>query len=82
MKELKELCIHGIDLPLGIKQIKFEAISCDVTAKSFVLKTKEHTGFSSCSRCKTVGVFLERKVCSPVISFNKCTHTEFLNRTD
>jgi len=59
-----------------------EAISCDAPAKSFILKTKGHSGFSSCSRCKTVGVFLERRVCFPDISFNKRTHTEFINRSD
>jgi len=82
VNELKQLCSNGIDLPSGRKQIKLEAISCDAPAKSFVLKTKGHSGFSSCSRCKTVGVFLERRVCFPDISFDKRTHTEFLNRSD
>jgi len=82
VKELKELGTHGIDLPLGRKQIQIEAISCDAPAKNFILKTKGHSGFSSCSRCKTVGVFLEGRVCFPGIIFNKRTHTEFLNRSD
>jgi len=43
---------------------------------------KGHSGFSPCSRCKTVGVFLERRDCFPVISFNKHTHTKFINRSD
>jgi len=80
--ELIDLCTNGIDLSLGKKKVVVEAFSCDAPAKSYILKIKGHTGFSSCTRCKTVGVFLERRVCFPDVINVKRTHDEFLNRYD
>lgn len=80
--ELTNLCTHGIDLSLGKKKVVVEAICCDAPAKSYILKIKGHTGFSSCTRCKTVGVFLERRVCFPDVLNIKRTHNEFLDRYD
>lgn len=80
--ELIHLCTNGIDLSLGKKKVVVEAFSCDAPAKSYILKIKGHTGFSSCTRCKTVGVFLERRVCFPDLINVKRTHDEFLNRCD
>lgn len=80
--ELIDLCTNGIDLSLGKKKVVVEAFSCDAPAKSYILKIKGHTGFSSCTRCKTVGVFLERRVCFPDLINVKRTHDEFLNRCD
>jgi len=80
--ELINLCTHGIDLSLGKKKVVVEAICCDAPAKSYILNIKGHTGFSSCTRCKIVGVFLERRVCFPDVLNVKRTHNEFLDRYD
>lgn len=80
--ELINLCTHGIDLSLGKKKVVVEAICCDAPAKSYILKIKGHTGFSSCIRCKTVRVFLERRVCFPDVLNIKRTHNEILDRYD
>ncbi|CAI6367351.1 unnamed protein product [Macrosiphum euphorbiae] len=80
--ELKGLCFDGIDLPVGKKKVYVEAICADAPAISYILRTKGHTGFSSCIRCSITGVFLERRVCFPETVFNKRTHEEFLNRQD
>lgn len=82
VSEIKLLHHQGIDLSIGNKKVIIEAISCDAPAKSYILKIKGHTGFSSCTRCKTTGVFLERRVCFPDIIYQKRTHHEYLNRND
>lgn len=55
---------------------------CDAPAKNFVLKTKGHIGFFSCSRCTTEGTYLENRVCFPDIKFTKRTHHDFLHHTN
>jgi len=57
--ELKGLCIDGIDLPVGKKKVYVEAICADASAISYI-RTKGHTGFSSCIRCSITGVFRKK----------------------
>jgi len=52
---------------------------CDSPAKSFLLKTKGHSGFSSCNRCTIEGEYFQNRVCFPY-SRNKCpkrTHESY-----
>lgn len=44
---------------------RISTIICDAPAKSFVLYTKGHNGFSSCSKCTIVGEYLQRTMCFP-----------------
>lgn len=83
--EIKYLISNGIEIKnkSGIiikKQIIIDTFCCDVPAKSFILKTKGHSGFFSCFRCCTEGEFLNRRVCFPDINFSKRTHDDFINR--
>lgn len=82
VNELKILCIDGISLPCSKKKIVVHAVCCDVPAKSYVLGTKGHSGFSSCTKCTVTGVYLERRVCFPETNFTKRTHEQFLKRND
>jgi len=50
VNETKELYQTGFQTAFGIKQVIIEAICCDLPAKSFILKTKGHTG----PRCTNV----------------------------
>ena len=45
--------------------VTLSKIILDAPAKSFVLYTKGHTGFSSCSKCHIVGKSIERTTCFP-----------------
>lgn len=76
---------NGIDIKnvsgvLIKKQLCIDTFCCDVLAKVYVLKTKGHGGFSSCSRCCTEGEYLNRRVCFPDINCNKRTHETFINK--
>lgn len=81
VNELKELSNIGISTPYGRKYVVVNCICCDVPAKSFILKTKGHTGFSSCTRCFIEGVRIGARTCFPGTRFIKKTHTDFINRT-
>lgn len=83
VKETKELYQTGFQTAFGIKQVIIDAICCDLPAKSFILKSKGHTGYYSCTRCLISGLYFEHRVCFPGTDFiTKRTHIDFLNRTD
>lgn len=67
IEELKFLIINGIIINNNIKKISLYAFCCDAPAKSFVLKTKGHTGFSSCTRCFQTGEYLNNRTCFPYL---------------
>lgn len=72
----------GIIISSGRKLIYAHGFCCDAPAKSFVVKTKGHTGFFSCPRCTIEGVYFENRVCFPNIKFTKRTHNNFLLRSN
>jgi len=83
VNELKELSKNGLITDFGKKRVVVSGFCCDAPARSFILKTKGHTGFFSCSRCTIEGVYLENRVCFPSgNSFYKRTHSNFLNRSN
>jgi len=82
VNELKELSGVGMSTPYGKKIVLVDCISCDAPAKSFISKTKGHTGFYSCSRCEIEGIYYENRVCFPGKKGNIGTHQDFLNRTN
>ncbi|CAI6352292.1 unnamed protein product [Macrosiphum euphorbiae] len=82
VKELKELSSIGMSTPYGTKIVLVNCISCDAPAKSFVTKTKGHSGFYSCPRCDIEGIYYENRVCFPGIKGNSRTHIDFVNRTN
>lgn len=65
VNELKELSSVGISTPYDKKIVLVECICCDAPAKSFISKTKGHSGFYSCWRCTIEGVYYENRVCFP-----------------
>lgn len=57
---------------------------CDVPAKSFILKTKGHSGFSSCNRCVIEGEYYCNRVCFPYTSIKPKARTreDYVNEID
>lgn len=78
--ELIKLSQNGIKISDDVRYVNSYGFCCDAPAKSFVLKPKGHTGFFSCSKCTTEGVYLENRVCFPNTEFTKRTHNGFLLR--
>lgn len=57
-----------------------ELFCCDAPAKSYILKTKSHNGFYSCTRCNVEGIYLDNRVCFSDREFIKKTHLDFISR--
>lgn len=55
--EFKYLMMNGIKIYDVTKKVLLYAFCCDAPAKSFVLKVKGHSGFSSCTRCFQKGEY-------------------------
>lgn len=47
--------------------LKLEML-CDVPAKALIKYTTGHTGYFSCSKCETEGIYLDRRACFPQIN--------------
>lgn len=62
--------------------ISIKALCADAPAKAFVLNTKYHSGYSSCTKCDIEGDYLEHRVCFPGGIGNKRTDENFLNHKD
>jgi len=79
--ECKILLKDGIVVGGILKKIIIFAFCCDAPAKSFVMKVKGHTGFSSCTRCFQSGEFLQNRTCFPysAIPCKKRDHNGYLN---
>ncbi|KAF0732693.1 Uncharacterized protein FWK35_00028767 [Aphis craccivora] len=79
--ETKQLITEGIVLNGSRIQVEIKLFICDAPAKSFILNTKGHSGFYSCSRCILEGEYYEKRVCFPY-SKNKSakkTHNDYVN---
>lgn len=68
-------------LLLEKKIVVVDAFCCDRSAKSYILSTKGHAGYSSCTRCQIEGERINN-TCFLGTNFLKRTHLNFLNRTD
>lgn len=83
--EIVNIIANGIQIKnksgvIQNKQVVIDTFCCDVPAKSFLLKTKGHSGFFSCSRCCTEGEYLNRRVCFPDLNCPKRTHEHFVQK--
>lgn len=55
--EAKDLLTNGISINGVNLKVTIKGFVSDAPAKFFVLKTKGHSGFSSCSRCTIEGEY-------------------------
>lgn len=65
--EMSSLISNGLEIQNKKISIKIEAFCCDAPAKSFLLKTKGHTGLSSCSKCTIEGEHSRYRTSFPYI---------------
>jgi len=65
VNEAVNLSTNGLDISDKHFKIVFDLFCCDVPAKSFILKIKGHSGFSSCTRCLIEGDYINNRVCFP-----------------
>lgn len=65
VNELKSVINNGFIYNNRLIEIKLSTIICDTPAKSFILNTKGHAGFSSCSKCTIVGQSVNRTTYFP-----------------
>lgn len=82
ISEAKDILANGIVLNNIFKKVSINIFICDAPAKAFVMKTKGHSGFSSCTRCIIEGEYYLNRVCFPYseIKSIKRTHDDYINK--
>lgn len=81
ISEATNLLKNGIIINNVSKKVTINMFVCDAPAKSFILKIKGHSGFSSCTRCIQEGEYYQNRVCFPYSEL-KCierTHNGYIN---
>ncbi|KAF0757399.1 Uncharacterized protein FWK35_00026112, partial [Aphis craccivora] len=82
--ELQLLIQNGIEIDKKVYGVCIRVFCCDAPAKSYILKTKGHSGFHSCSRCEQEGEYLLNRVCFPYLKPEKRpsirTHQNYLTK--
>lgn len=69
--EITELIDNGFTFNDILYKVVLHCIICDAPAKSFITKTKGHTGYNSCTKCCQNGEYLIGRICFPNIK--NCT---------
>lgn len=65
-----------------VLKFKISAIVCDVPARSFILGTKCHSGYSSCGKCDIKGEYLDNRVTFPPGNYNLRNNESFRSKFD
>ncbi|KAL1441965.1 hypothetical protein MTO96_008113 [Rhipicephalus appendiculatus] len=60
--ELQLLISHGLTVSGQRIEVKLKAIVCDAPARSFIMMTKGHSGYSGCPKCTVEGAYIGGKV--------------------
>lgn len=83
IEEAKHLLVDGNTINGVNKKVFIKGFVSDSPAKSFVLKTKGHSGFSSFSRCTIEGEYFQNRVCFPYSrnKYLKRTHESYVQQT-
>lgn len=81
VEEAKDIVTNGIDFEGNVIGCIISTFIADTPAKAFCLQIKNHTGYFSCTKCKTEGEFLTR-MCFPDTDAPKRTHEEFISCSD
>jgi len=82
--EAANLINNGINLNNVHLDVSISIICCDTPAKSFILKIKGHSGFSSYTRCCIEGEYINSRVCFPYscTKSKERTHEAYLSGLD
>uniref|UniRef100_A0A2S2PL84 DUF4218 domain-containing protein n=1 Tax=Schizaphis graminum TaxID=13262 RepID=A0A2S2PL84_SCHGA len=83
VNETKGLLSNGLKINDQIIPVTIFSFCCDAPAKSFLTKTKGHTGLSSCSRCTQEGEYLCNRTSFPYknVMSPKRTHASFVAKS-
>ncbi|KAF2884666.1 hypothetical protein ILUMI_21501 [Ignelater luminosus] len=79
--EVKILINERIEYCEKTISVAIHSLIYDAPAKSFVLKTKGHGGYSSCSRC-FIGEYADSRLCFPTINCQKRTDKDLYKQID
>ncbi|XP_031330642.1 uncharacterized protein LOC116161619 isoform X2 [Photinus pyralis] len=79
--EESKLLHKGFTLQLQECFIKIVAVICDLPAKSFILRTKGHNGYFSCSKCLQEGDYINGVMSFTEVNCNKRTDLSFRKRS-
>lgn len=77
INEAVQLTQNGFTFNKRHFSFKIKGFVCDVPAKSFILQTKGHSGYFSCSKCNIEGKYINGRVCFPEEKFNLRTDSSF-----
>lgn len=79
--EITELIENGFMFDHTLYKVILHCIICDAPAKSFITKTKGHTGYNSCTKCCQNGEYLIGRICFPNVKNNTLrTDDGFINQ--
>lgn len=82
INEAIEICENGICIDNCNIQCRIEALICDTPAKAFALCIKEHSGYSSCTKCITEGEYIKNRICFPQMDAPLRTDEDFIEKVD
>jgi len=82
IKETKEIYRNNIIHDGKKFKFKIKGFSVDAPAKSFMLHTKGHGGYSSCTKCEVEGEYIEKRICFLDENVRLRTDKDFENCSD
>lgn len=86
VEEINLLDNNGIEINGKNFKVMLDVLCSDAPAKSFILKTKGHARFSSCSQCEHEGEYLLNRMCFPYTMRDnkpsKRTHQNYISQFD
>ncbi|KAF0746333.1 Uncharacterized protein FWK35_00036891 [Aphis craccivora] len=83
IEEARDVVINGVEINNSNKKVIIHTFCTDAPAKSFILKTKGHAGFHSCTRCTQDGKYIKNRMSFPFKEggYKKRTHDDYVNMT-
>jgi len=81
VKNAKDIVRNGIEFDDKVFECFIKTFIADTPAKALCLQIKSHTGYFSCTKCKTEGEFITR-MCFSDMDAPIRTHEEFVLRSD
>lgn len=82
VNEINSVIVNGVNFKNKTLDVELRCIICDARAKSYITKTKGHTGYSSCTKCIQEGEYCERRMCFPEMHSEKRNHNDFVTQKD
>lgn len=82
IEEINDLHLNGLCIDDRKISVKIKGFCCDSPAKAFILGTKGHNGYNSCTKCEQKGLYYKNRMTFPHINCTPRTHEGFLRRED